>query len=177
TATRPGVNLLPDRADDLLPALRRLLEPVRRPGDVVVASIHWGGNWGFDVPAAQSALADRLTKEGRVDVVMGHSSHHPKEVMVMNGKLVLFGCGDLINDYEGIGGHQTFLPDVAVGYVIDLSVSDGALWQVDALVYERRAFRLQRAGPELRDRVLPILAKDFPGKVSAAGANRLRFLP
>jgi hypothetical protein len=37
-----------------------------------------------------------------VDVVHGHSSHHAKGFEVYCGKLVLYGAGDLISDYEGI---------------------------------------------------------------------------
>jgi poly-gamma-glutamate synthesis protein (capsule biosynthesis protein) len=37
-----------------------------------------------------------------VDVVHGHSSHHCKGAEVYRGRLVLYGCGDLISDYEGI---------------------------------------------------------------------------
>ena len=37
-----------------------------------------------------------------VDLVHGHSSHHAKGAEVYRGKLILYGCGDLISDYEGI---------------------------------------------------------------------------
>lgn len=33
----------------------------------------------------------------RVDVVHGHSSHHTKGAEVYRGRLVLYGCGDLIS--------------------------------------------------------------------------------
>ena len=32
----------------------------------------------------------------------GHSSHHPRPIEVYRGKLILYGCGDLVDDYEGI---------------------------------------------------------------------------
>jgi poly-gamma-glutamate synthesis protein (capsule biosynthesis protein) len=44
--TRPGVNLLPDSSAR---SVSRAVEQIQRwksPGDRVVASIHWGGNWG-----------------------------------------------------------------------------------------------------------------------------------
>ena len=41
-------------------------------------------------------------------VVHGHSSHHPRPLEIYRGKPVLYGCGDLINDYEGIGGYERF---------------------------------------------------------------------
>lgn len=41
-----------------------------------------------------------------VDVVHGHSSHHAKGAEVYRGKLILYGAGDLISDYEGISVRQ-----------------------------------------------------------------------
>jgi poly-gamma-glutamate synthesis protein (capsule biosynthesis protein) len=31
---------------------------------------------------------------------------------VFGGKLVLYGCGDCINDYEGITGHERYRGDL-----------------------------------------------------------------
>ena len=57
----------------------------------------------------QVRFAHRLI-DGGVDLVHGHSSHHPRPIEVFRGKLVLYGCGDCINDYEGISGHQSTAP-------------------------------------------------------------------
>jgi poly-gamma-glutamate capsule biosynthesis protein CapA/YwtB (metallophosphatase superfamily) len=55
-----GVDLLPDftdaTADDLLNRVRGR----KRRGDVAVVSIHWGDNWGYDVPDAHVRFAHRL---------------------------------------------------------------------------------------------------------------------
>ena len=50
---------------------------------------------------SQIRFAHRLIDAG-VDVVHGHSSHHPRPIEVYRGKLILYGCGDTIDDYEGI---------------------------------------------------------------------------
>ena len=57
----------------------------RRPasGDLVVASIHWGGNWGYAIPARHRRFAHALIDAAGVDVVHGHSSHHPKAIEVL----------------------------------------------------------------------------------------------
>ena len=39
---------------------------------------------------------------GGIDVVHGHSSHHAKGAEVYKGKLIIYGAGDLLSDYEGI---------------------------------------------------------------------------
>jgi hypothetical protein len=53
---------------------------------------------------------------GGVDIVHGHSSHHPRPVEVYRDTLVLYGCGDLIDDYEGIGGYEDFRSELVLLY-------------------------------------------------------------
>lgn len=144
--TRPGVNLLPDSSPRTVSRAVERMERWRRPGDRIVASIHWGGNWGYDVPRERRELAHRLI-EGGVDVVHGHSSHHPQGIEVYQGRLVLYGCGDLLNDYEGISGYEEFRGDLALGYLAALEPS-GRLTRLDLLPYRIRRFRLQRAATE-----------------------------
>lgn len=50
--------------------------PSRRADDLVVVSVHWGGNWGYAVSRAEREFAHRLV-DGGVAVVHGHSAHHP----------------------------------------------------------------------------------------------------
>jgi poly-gamma-glutamate capsule biosynthesis protein CapA/YwtB (metallophosphatase superfamily) len=144
--TGPGVNVLPDSS---LRSVGRAVEQIRRwrsPGDRVVASIHWGGNWGYVVPREQRELGHRLIDEG-VDVVHGHSSHHPKGIEVHEGRLVLHGCGDLLNDYEGIAGQEEFRSELVLAYLAVLDPS-GKLERLDLLPYRIRRFRLERATKE-----------------------------
>ena len=53
---------------------------LRRPNDVVVVSIHWGPNWGYEIPDEQRRFAHALIDNGAASVVHGHSSHHPKAI-------------------------------------------------------------------------------------------------
>ena len=102
---RPGVDLLPDLSDATADDVIGRARAAKRPGDVVVVSVHWGSNWGYAVAPDQVRFAHRLIGGG-VDLIHGHSSHHPGPVEVFGGKLVLYGCGDCINDNEGITGHE-----------------------------------------------------------------------
>ena len=61
------------------------------------------------------------------------------------GKLILYGCGDFINDYEGIGGYESFRPDLAVLYVAHLHPADGGLASLTLIPFQARRFRLHRA--------------------------------
>jgi poly-gamma-glutamate synthesis protein (capsule biosynthesis protein) len=117
----------------------------RRPGDLVVASIHWGGNWGYEIPREQREFAHRLVDSGAVDVVHGHSSHHPKGVEVYRSRPIIYGCGDFINDYEGIGGYEEFRSDLVLAYFVTLNGRSGILERLEMVPFRTVRFRLQRA--------------------------------
>jgi poly-gamma-glutamate synthesis protein (capsule biosynthesis protein) len=124
------------------------IHAVKRPADVVVASIHWGRNWGYDIPRAHTAFAHALIDEARVDVVHGHSSHHAKGIEVYNDKLILYGCGDLLTDYEGIPGCEAFRGDLALMYVVTLEPSSGELVRCEITPMQMRRFQLHHVSRE-----------------------------
>ena len=146
TATdgRPGVSLLPDLSSQTASRVAELARRWRRRGDVLVASIHWGGNWGHAIPRRQRDFAHRLIDEGAADVVHGHSSHHPKAIEVREGRPILYGCGDFINDYEGISGYEEFRSDLVLGYFLTLDPSSGRLLRLEMTPFRTRRFRLER---------------------------------
>ena len=74
---RPGVDLLPDLSDATADDVIGRVRAAKRPGDVVVVSVHWGSNWGYGVGPDQVRFAHRLIGGG-VDLIHGHSSHHPR---------------------------------------------------------------------------------------------------
>ncbi|HET7399388.1 MAG TPA: CapA family protein [Intrasporangium sp.] len=145
TASRPGIALLPDLADATADSVvQRVLES-SRPGDTRVISVHWGGNWGYGVPRAQRRFAHRLV-DGGVDVVHGHSSHHPRPIEVYRGRLVLYGCGDLVNDYEGIGGFEDYRAELRLLYLARLAAGTGRLLELRMIPLRARRLSLERAG-------------------------------
>jgi poly-gamma-glutamate synthesis protein (capsule biosynthesis protein) len=139
----PGVNLLPDLSAAAADHVIARVGKHRRAGDIVVASIHWGGNWGYDVPRAHRAFAHRLIDSGTVDVIHGHSSHHAKGVEVYRQRPILYGCGDFLNDYEGITGHEEYRPDLSLMYLPTLE--GGALVRLRMVPLRTERMRLQRA--------------------------------
>lgn len=144
TDKRAGVARLEDLTmHSLRPVAERILES-KKPGDLVVASIHWGGNWGFDIPREQVRFAHALIDEAGVDVVHGHSSHHVKGIEVYRERLILYGCGDLLNDYEGIEGHTAFRGDLGLLYFASLDPG-GNLKSLELIPTRLRRFRLCRA--------------------------------
>src|SRR6266705_6913251 len=77
TSISPGVNLLNDLSEATAARVCDQMRAHQQPGDLIVASIHWGSNWGYEIPREQVVFAHRLIEEG-VAVVHGHSSHHVK---------------------------------------------------------------------------------------------------
>jgi poly-gamma-glutamate capsule biosynthesis protein CapA/YwtB (metallophosphatase superfamily) len=143
-ADRPGVDLVPAPTAAAAGGITGRIAAVKRPGDVVVTSIHWGSNWGYAVSAEQVEFAHALV-DGGVDVVHGHSSHHPRPVEVYRGKLILYGCGDFIDDYEGIAGHQEYRDDLRLMYFVTVDPTDGTLARATMVPMQSRQLRLRHA--------------------------------
>lgn len=115
-ARRPGVNFLPELSAAAARRAGELVASARAAGDLVVASVHWGSNWGYAIPRAEREFAHALIDSGGADVVHGHSSHHAKGIEVYRGKPIIYGCGDFVNDYEGITGHELYRGDLTLAY-------------------------------------------------------------
>lgn len=141
---RPGVSFLPGLSGAVAGALVARAGAARQDGDLVVVSIHWGDNWGYGVPAEQVRFAHQLI-DGGISLVHGHSSHHPRPAEVYRGRLVLYGCGDCIDDYEGISGYEEFRDDLRLLYFASLAPGTGALQELRMVPMRARKMRLQRA--------------------------------
>ena len=144
TSISPGVNLLDDLSEQTAARVCDEMRAHQQPGDLLIASIHWGGNWGYEIPREQIVLAHYLIEQG-VAIVHGHSSHHVKAIELFKGRLILYGCGDFITDYEGITGYETFRGDLALMYLVELDQNTGELIAARLLPMQMRRFQLQRA--------------------------------
>jgi len=144
-----GVNLLHDLSMASALVVVEQIMALRRPGDLVVVSIHWGSNWGYHIPDEQVIFARTLIDEAGVSIVHGHSSHHPRPIEIYRDRLILYGCGDFLNDYEGIRGYERYRDDLALMYFADLDPSSGNLHAFKLVPLQIKNFRL--AVPERRD--------------------------
>ena len=147
TEERPGINLLEDLSDHTVERIRDMLRSVTRPRDVVIASIHWGDNWGFGVPEEHVRFGHGLIRAG-VDLVHGHSSHHVRPIEVFDSKLILYGCGDFLDDYEGIGGYEGFRDDLTLMYFPTVDPFTGRLPELRMTPMQIRHFKANRASHE-----------------------------
>jgi len=145
TIERPGVNILKNLSDETVGEIAERVKTVKRKGDVAVFSVHWGGNWGYGVSSGERAFARNLIDRAGIDLVHGHSSHHVKGIEVHGGKLILYGAGDFINDYEGISGHEEFRGDLGLMYFATIEPSSGKLLGLRMTPTQVRNFRVNRA--------------------------------
>ena len=144
TSISPGVNLLDDLSETTAAQICDQMRAHQQPGDLIVVSIHWGSNWGYEITREQVVFAHHLIEQG-IAIVHGHSSHHVRAIEVFKGRLILYGCGDFLTDYEGINGYETFRGDLALMYLVELDSDSGELIAARLVPMQMRRFQLQRA--------------------------------
>ncbi len=144
----PGINLLPDLSEATVRHIQKQVKKVKQPGDVVIASIHWGGNWGYEIPTQQIEFAHQIIDHAGVDLIHGHSSHHVKAIEIYGEHLILYGCGDLLDDYEGIGGYEAFRDDLSLMYFASLDGSTSKLVNLQMIPTQIKCLRVQRASTQ-----------------------------
>jgi poly-gamma-glutamate capsule biosynthesis protein CapA/YwtB (metallophosphatase superfamily) len=145
---RPGVNFLESLSDRNVLRVRESVAEIKRPGDTAVASLHWGGNWGYEIPPEQVRFAHNLIDHAGIDLIHGHSSHHVKGLEIYRNKLILYGCGDFINDYEGIRGYEQFRADLGLMYLPTLDPATGELVRLKIIPTRIRNLQVNRASRE-----------------------------
>ncbi len=140
-----GVHLLTDFSNNTVRDIATHIQQVKRPRDIVVASIHWGSNWGHQIPREQTRFAHQLIDDAGVDVIHGHSSHHAKGIEVYKQRPIIYGCGDFINDYEGIRGYTEFRSELGLMYFLTMNADNGELVNFHMTPTRINRFKVQRA--------------------------------
>lgn len=102
----------------------------------------------------------------------GHSSHHPRPLESYRGKLITHGCGDLINDYEGISGYEEYRDDLRLLYFVTVDPVDGRFHEVRIVPMRSRRMRLERATAEDSRWVRDVLSR-----ISRAYGSRVELDP
>jgi poly-gamma-glutamate synthesis protein (capsule biosynthesis protein) len=156
----PGVHYLDDLSLSHIDCIANRIQSLKQPMDVVILSIHWGANWGYDIANEYREFARSLIDKANVDIVYGHSSHHFKGLEYYHGKLILYGCGDFINDYEGIQGHESFRSNLVLMYFPRLNLKDGTLLSLEIYPLKLKNFCLQAPSKEEVEWVLFILNRE-----------------
>jgi poly-gamma-glutamate capsule biosynthesis protein CapA/YwtB (metallophosphatase superfamily) len=171
-----GVNLLHDLAAATAERVCRQIARLRQERDVTIVSLHWGPNWGYDIAEQQRTFAHALIEGGDVSVVHGHSSHHAKAIEIYRKRLILYGCGDFLNDYEGISGYEEYRDDLALMYFADIDPVDRDVAALDIVPLQIRNFRLRYASGADTDWVLQTLNREsrkFGASFALAAPGRI----
>jgi poly-gamma-glutamate synthesis protein (capsule biosynthesis protein) len=79
-----------------------------------------------------------------VAIVHGHSSHHPRAIEIYRSRLIFYGCGDFLNDYEGIRGFERYRDDLALMYFADVEPDAGMLQALKIVPLQIKRFQLLR---------------------------------
>ncbi len=175
TAQAPGVNLVTEISEHAATRIAGEIAHHAKPGDLVVVSIHWGSNWGYEIPENQRRFAHVLIDRADVSVIHGHSSHHPKGIEVYRDRLILYGCGDFLNDYEGIGGYESYRGDLVLMYFPEIDPT-GNLNALHLVPLQIQNFRLVRpAGQDVAwmQKVLDRESRKFAVAVAPTNDGRL----
>jgi poly-gamma-glutamate capsule biosynthesis protein CapA/YwtB (metallophosphatase superfamily) len=179
TDNQGGVFLLTAFNNESILKIKSMIEQYQHPGDVVIISIHWDSNWGYDVPKLHRQFAHALIDLAGVNIIHGHSSHHPRPIEIYKGRPIFYGCGDFINDYEGIGGHEEFRPELCLMYFIDIQTLPFKLQRLELDCLKINHFRLNQASDEDSDwmqKNMTKICQDFSLKFSRSNKNVISLL-
>ncbi len=127
------------------PEISKIIENInlyKKAEDLVILSIHWGSNWGYELAPGQQMFAQKLIDNG-VDIIFGHSSHHPRPLEIYKGKPIFYGLGDFINDYEGISGYEEFRGDLSLMYFLEFDLKNNLIG-LEMVPMQIKKFRLNR---------------------------------
>ena len=101
-------------------------------------------------------------------------------IEIYKDRLVLYGCGDFIDDYEGIRGYEAFKDDLVLMYFATVDPATGRLMALRMAPMRIRKMRLNRASPDeaawLRTRLTDI-SRRFGASVELAADGSLFLRP
>jgi poly-gamma-glutamate synthesis protein (capsule biosynthesis protein) len=101
----------------------------RRGARVVIVNIHWGTEYQVTPSAFQKRLAHALTASKDITAVVGQHVHVVQPIRSVNGKLVVFGEGNLLSNQSSPAASQDGL--IAL---LDIVV-DGSRSKVEGIRY------------------------------------------
>jgi poly-gamma-glutamate capsule biosynthesis protein CapA/YwtB (metallophosphatase superfamily) len=109
-------------------------------------------------------------------VLHGHSSHHPRPIEVYRNRPIIYGCGDFLNDYEGIRGYEDYRADLVLMYFVTLEPTAGKLVRFRMVPMQIKRFRLNHTSERDTQWMAETLHRQcerFGGDVQSDNANLL----
>jgi poly-gamma-glutamate synthesis protein (capsule biosynthesis protein) len=125
--------------------IRSLVETWRGARDLIVLSIHWGSNWDYTIAPEAQRFAHQLIDQAHIDIIHGHSSHHIKGIEVYCDRPIIYGCGDLLTDYEGIQGYEAYQGGLGLMYFPTMDIATGRLRRFRMTPTRMHRFQIKHA--------------------------------
>lgn len=95
----PGVNFIPITLEDGYEVrLGKCIEDARNISDLVIVASHVGPHFREKPSKVYVNFAHTIIDLG-ADIYWGHSNHMPQGIEIYNKKVILYDCGDFIDDY------------------------------------------------------------------------------
>lgn len=160
TKNRAGIFFIKDFSKKSVQWIKKAIEIHKKPNDFIVLSIHWGSNWGYQLPPSYQTFAHDLIDKAGIDFIYGHSSHHPRPIEIYKNKPILYGCGDFINDYEGILGYDEYRNDLSLMYFIEFNLPLKKLTRLEMIPITIKRFQIHYANSEDRRWLLDTLSRE-----------------
>ncbi len=95
---QPGIHYVNVFKSETLKLLAEEIALLATGVDHVIVSFHWQSNWARHIGRNYRCLAHALVEAGAT-IVWGHSPHHFQGVEWIDGSVVLYSTGDLVDDY------------------------------------------------------------------------------
>ncbi|MEU1847904.1 CapA family protein [Streptomyces sp. NPDC019990] len=109
-------------------AIKEAEAKARKKGaEVVILSVHWGAEHHNEPGVGQLRIAERLTTETGVDLVIGHHAHVVQPIQKVNGTWVAYGLGNHVARHSSPSG---LTEEGAIGWFEFRETTDG--WDVSA---------------------------------------------
>jgi len=176
--SRQGAGMLNyNRAEDFSETVTRLADA---EGDLRILSVHYGAE--LQVRASYGDIAklrDQAAKAGGIDIVVGHHAHVAAGVQRVDGKLVLYGLGNLLHpgmqDMAQLGICRDYGLAIRVLFSRDAAgkLTPGAIEAVPLTQMHARSTPLKGDAGRLRIEVMNHLAAELDDV--KAGATGIRF--
>ncbi|MFI8320551.1 CapA family protein [Streptomyces sp. NPDC085529] len=108
--------------------IRKAEQRARQQGaEVVILSVHWGLEHYNEPSAPQLELAERLTRETGIDLVIGHHAHVVQPIQKLNGTWVAYSLGNQVARHSSPTG---LTEEGVIGWFEFRETDDG--WDVAA---------------------------------------------
>ena len=160
TGEKAGVHELFNLSPKRIAPLTDRIGKDKQPGDIIVVSIHWGHYWNQHIIKDHRAFAHQMIDAG-ADVIHGHSSHRIKGIEVYRNRPILYGCGNLLDDYEGLkDSYLKMHGELALMYFVTLEAHTGTLRKLEMKPMQIRNFRLNHGSAEGALRARNILNRE-----------------